>query len=266
MNRRRLRLAAMTVGGLILLAALPVGGLYLGRRIEWFDIDRVAVSGASLIPADEIVRHGGITSGQSLFDDSDPWEAAIRRHPVIEEVRISRRFPSTLEIQVREKGAIALLAGEMLALATSDGEILPVDPAEATRDLPIAVVEAPDSMRAPMEQRLLAETGRLAELDPELVSAISELRLLAREPEVVRLQHQAGEILLPMGASPVRLAELRSVLADLGRMSAAAVVRPVSSSVGASPTSEPAALPAPVIDLRFDGQVVVRHPLPREIS
>jgi hypothetical protein len=143
--------------------------------------------------------------------------------------------------------------------------VLPVDPASAARNLPIAIVEASDSARPQIEQRLLAETGRLAQLDPELVSAISELRVRAAEPEVIRLQHPAGEILLPMGAQPVRLAELRSVLADIARMSASAVVRPVSSSPD-TPASLAAARPAPVIDLRFDGQVVVRHPLPRENS
>lgn len=265
MNRSRLRMIALTIGGITLLAGLPVGALHLGRRISWFDIDRVVVTGADLIPADEVVRQSGISTDQSLFDDSAPWLEALRGHPVIEDVRISRRLPSTVEIHIREKTAVALLAGETLALATGEGEVLPVDPASAARNLPIAIVEAPDSARPQIEQRLLAETGRLAQLDPELVSAISELRVRAAEPEVIRLQHPAGEILLPMGAQPVRLAELRSVLADIARMSASAVVRPVSSSPD-TPASLAAARPAPVIDLRFDGQVVVRHPLPRENS
>ncbi len=266
MTRRRLRLFAISLGTLTLLAALPLGALYLGRRIAWFDIDRVEVSGASLITPDAILRQSGITPGQSMFDDSDTWEEALRRHPVVVEVRISRRFPSTLEVQVLEKDAVALLAGEVLALATREGEVLPVDPAAAPRDLPIVIVEAADSIRAELERRLLAETGRLAELDPELVSALSMLRLTAAEPQVVQLQHAAGEILLPLGASALRLAELRSVLADLAMESASAVVRPSGSSTMASSGGDLPAGSPPVIDLRFEGQVVVRHPLPREIS
>jgi cell division septal protein FtsQ len=101
-NRSRLRMIALTIGGITLLAGLPVGALHLGRRISWFDIDRVVVTGADLIPADEVVRQSGISTDQSLFDDSAPWLEALRGHPVIEDVRISRRLPSTVEIHIRE--------------------------------------------------------------------------------------------------------------------------------------------------------------------
>lgn len=265
MNRKRLRTIAIALGAVLLLGGLPVGVIYLGRRIAWFDIDRVVINGAHLVSPQEILDFSGIDRGGSLFDDSDPWESAILRHPVVSDARISRRFPSTLEIQLQEKVAVAYLAGDVLTLATSSGELLPVDPTSVPENLPIVAVEAPDSLAAELAARLLEETGRLTELDPQFVSAISQLWLRAEAPEVMHLHHTAGEILLPIGSPAVRLAELRSVLADLSK---AGTVRNAASVSASTPESQEAAglRRPPVIDLRFDGQVVVRHPLPREIS
>lgn len=265
MNRKRFRTIVIAIGALLVVTALPVGVLYLGRRIAWFDIDRVEVTGAHLVSARQVIEASGIRRGGSLFDDSDPWEEAIRRHPVIVDARISRRFPSTLEIQIQEKVAVALVAGDVLTLATSNGEILPVDPTTVPEDLPIVAVEADDSTEARYIRRVLAETGRLTELDPQLVSAISEVRLNADEPETMHLHHEAGEILLPLGFPGLRLAELRSVLADLSRSHEAADPAIATLSTSRSKETADSGRP-PVIDLRFEGQVVVRHPLPEEIS
>lgn len=265
MDRRRVRTIAIALAAVLVLGALPVGLLYLGRRIAWFDIDRIVINGAHLVTPQEIVEVSGVQLGASLFDDSDPWEEAIRRHPVIADARVSRRFPSTLEIQLREKVAVGLLAADVLTLATSSGELLPVDPTAAPENLPIIAVDAPDSLAAGLAARILAETGRLTELDPQLVSAISEVRVEAGDPDVMRLHHASGEILLPLGSPAVRLAELRSVLADLSKVrTATAAVAVVASEEQQEKTAGPSR--PPVIDLRFDGQVVVRHLLPREIS
>ena len=95
MNRKGLRTIAIALGALLLLGALPVGVIYLGRRVDWFDIDRVVINGAHLISPQELIDFSGIDRDDSLFDDSGPWLEAILGHPVVSEARLSRRFPST---------------------------------------------------------------------------------------------------------------------------------------------------------------------------
>lgn len=239
--------------GAVLALSTPLWGSYLGRRIPWFEVERVEVAGARLLAPHVLLEVSGIRAGQNILDDSAPWEAALRSHPVVTDVRITRRPPATLRIRVQEKQPIALVGDDVLALATAAGEILPIDPTSARVDLPIVRGSLDDPKQAASVRRVLAETARLGRSDPRVLADVSEIGLVSREEEMLHLIHPVGDILLPFGATESRLAELRAVLADLSRRQPldAGSTRPVRR---------------PTLDLRFEGQVVVRYPLPRERS
>ncbi|HEX6909621.1 MAG TPA: FtsQ-type POTRA domain-containing protein [Longimicrobium sp.] len=244
MNRRRaLRLAGF---GVIAAAAAssPLWGPRTLRRVPLFDADRVEVAGTRMLAPHEVVAASGIRIGASVWTDPAAWEAALRRHPVIASAEVERRLPATLRIRITEKRPAALVQAGTLRPATAEGELLPVDPARVTVDLPLAG-SAPDTahrVRDRASLRLLAEAGRLADADPMLMARVSEVRAGPDGALRLALAHPAAEVLLPAGAAEPRLTQLRAALDDVGRR-----IPPGGRAT---------------VDARFADQVVVRLPRP----
>ena len=239
--RRALLLRGLPAAVLLLLVG--AGAHYAPRalrRLDFFTVRRVEISGTHLLAPHQVLAASGVRPGQNLWDDPSAWVAALRAQPAIAAVHISRRLPHTLRIRVEEKRAVALVEAGVLTPVTASGQLLPVDPARAGVDLPLlrgAWAGLGDARR----RLLLGVADRLGRADPGLCAEVSEIR--AGGAGVVILRHRLGEILLPADADATRLAELHAVLADLARR------------LPATPA------PAHVrVDLRFAGQVVVRLP------
>ena len=243
--RRKLRLGALAVAG-VAAAASPFWGPRVLRELSWFSVERVEISGTRLLAPHQVLEAAHIPVGENVWDDLGRLESAIRTHPAIASVAVSRDLPHTLRIRVEEKRAIAYVEMAALAPITAAGELLPVDPARARLDLPVirgAWSKVPPALR----RGLLAETERISQADPALLAHVSEIRGQNGRLEVLVLSHPLAEILLPVGADLTRLAQLRAVLADLERR------MPSTDATGA------ATAPARV-DLRFQEQIVVRLP------
>ncbi|CAN5841854.1 hypothetical protein BH23GEM6_BH23GEM6_09680 [soil metagenome] len=211
-------------------------------RITWFDVQRVEVAGNRYLAPHDVLSASGVRAGQSVWDDAAAWETALRAHPGIEEARVVRRLPATLRVRIQEKRPVAYVLDRSLLPATAAGEIFPVDPSSAALDLPIVHGPWTESVGAVQTRAILTEVGRLEDLDPGLLADVSEIRAASGQPAVLVLSHRLGEILLPMGVSSGRLAELRAVLLDLDR-------RGSERSESRRPTQ---------VDVRYEAQIVVR--------
>lgn len=242
------------LAAVILLATTsPLWGARIGRHIAWLSVERVEVTGTRLLAPEEVIAVAGIEPGQPLLQEPDLWIDALRQHPVIADVSVTRWPPRTLRIHVIEKLPVALVSDGTLRLATASGEILPVDPHAAPLDLPIVHGSFQDSASAAAAHATLAETDRLTVLAPALMRQVSEIRAEPGEDSVLRLSHAAAEILVPAGAPLLRLEELKIVLADLERRFPAS-------------DAEDTRRHRHHVDLRFDDQVVVRPSNPDERS
>lgn len=252
-RQRRYGLAiALGASGLLVLSA-PVWGTHLGQRLDWFDVNRVEISGATLIAPHEVLRTSGIRSGNSILDEREAWETALEAHPVIAEAAVSWRLPNTLRVRVVEERPVALVGSDALEPATAAGTILPLDPIAVPLDLPIVPGSPDDPESGADVRKALAEVGRLSDLDPELISDVSEIRISRSAPGSLLLIHEVGEILIPMNLPESRLDQLHAVVADV-----ASRFRPAAGG-----SMSPQWLR---IDLRFEDQIVVRHSSARELS
>src|SRR5690606_28125580 len=120
-------------------------------------------------------------------------------HPMVASATIARIPPGTVRLIVTEKSPVALVQEDALGLATTTGEILPLDPTLHALDLPIVRGTRADSASAAVLQRLLTETQRLVTLDPLLMAEISEIDTFSADPDALVLLHPDAKIVLPFG-------------------------------------------------------------------
>lgn len=229
--------------GLVALSA-PLWGPLLLREVPWFRVRHVEVSGTRLLAPHAVLAASGIDRAQNVWDDDAGWESRLRAHPAIAAAEVTRRLPGTLRVRIEEKRPVAYVEAGTLEPATAAGEILPLDPTRAPVDLPIIRAAWANDQAA--VRRILAEMGRLTELDPGLIADVSEVRPAKEGKGVLILSHPVAEIVIPPGSTAERLAQLRAVLADVERRLGGAA-------------RDSTAAPARV-DLRYRDQIVVRLP------
>lgn len=228
---RRLSLLVLVVSML----AAPFWAPHALRRIDWFKVDRVSISGVSLLDPYAVLVTSGITDSHNIWDNLETWEARLLGHPGIAGAEIERHLPETLHIRIQEKLPVAYVEMGTLKAATGSGELLPIDPTATPVDLPIVRAKSWETKLA-----LLRETERLSRLDPGLLARVSEI---TRGPDgglLLRLAIPRTEVLLPTGADLYRLRQLQIVLAELDQ------------------TSGDAGAQRHRVDLRFADQIVVR--------
>ena len=245
MRRRTRRIAAAAI--LAAAAGSPFWGPPLLRRTPGFDTRRVEVSGTRLLAPHEVLAASGVKMGDNVWSDPAAWEAALRRHPVVAEAEVTRRLPGTLRIRVTEKRPAALVQAGTLRPVTAEGQVLPVDPARVPLDLPLLRApvrpDARGQITAAPVRALLAEAGRLGDLEPALMARVSEVRPEPSGALRLVLTAPAAEVILPAGANEARLVRLRAALADLERR-----IPPDSTRRRTR------------VDARWEDQIVVRIP------
>lgn len=133
---RRPRLArAIRVGfGVIFLVGLTTavafGARHLATTSDRFALEQLVVSGSTRFSEPELCKLMALELGDNLFAVDLPGaERRLAEHPWIESVRLHRKLPSTLEIELVEYRAKALaLLGDQLYLVTELGHpIVPFD-------------------------------------------------------------------------------------------------------------------------------------------
>jgi cell division septal protein FtsQ len=206
-------------------------------------LKHVRVEGLHYLDADRVIRIAGLTIGQDLFKvDFARARQALLLEPRIADVRLSHIWPRSLEIQVTERTPVMLVQHGVPWEIDSAGVLLPplADGVEA--DVPM--IAGPHFDRWPAGTRVrtgevdraLAWVRALSDRDLQLGSQLSEVD--ASDPDLTVLTLLSGtRVLSPAWPLDLRqISALRVALADLRQR-------------GES---------AREIDIRFDGQIVVR--------
>ena len=163
--RWKLALAAVAV---VLVAASPLWGPLLLRRLAFFRVRRVEIVGAHYIPPGDILGRLGVDTLASVWDPTSPLERRVAAHPEVERATVQRRLPGTLVVHVTERTPVALVPTPRgLVAYDARGVALPIDLARTPVDAPVTVVVEPTVFR------LLADLRRR---DPALYERVSEIR------------------------------------------------------------------------------------------
>ena len=200
--KRRLLLGALAVA---LLVAIGAGGRILLKKLAFFSVRRIELVGAHYLTAAQVAGALNLPPRASVFDATDPLARRVAMLPGVLDVKISRRLPGALRVQVREAEPVGLAdRGGRLVLLDSAGTVLPFDPTTPAADLPLA---EPDSAVA----GLLA---RLKEGDPDLFARVQRAQRLRQD---VALELEAGRLLFRAGASSDEIRDLATVAEVLAR-------------------------------------------------
>lgn len=214
---------------LIVLAIVAVGvpvAVFFGYRhvvsTPYFSLDDVQVRGLQNLSEAEVLTHAGVRRGANAFDiEPKRVELQLETMPWIRDARVTKRLPRTLEIEIDERVAAAVLVdGGTYTLIDDRGEpFKQIDDADRVDDLlelPLIsglsrseakagngqelVLEALDVVRIAREQQL-------PELSEIHIDPVMGLSIVPTDSGI--------EIRLGRGKYKQRLERLRSVFAAL---------------------------------------------------
>lgn len=231
MTRRTRRRAAVLVLAAVAGAGSPAWAPPLLRTLPAFQVDEVRVTGLRHLEAGEVRDRAAIPPEASVWDDPARWEARVREHRLVEEVRVARRGWGTLEIQVSETRPVALVIVEgTLRPVDVEGTVLPLDPTRHRMDLPVirGELEIRDGrIHSRMGRRELEAVAELARSDSAFLARVSEVQALPGGHMRMWMMGQAPveRVLLPVEAPSRALERVEIALGVAGRPVRAADAR-----------------------------------------
>jgi hypothetical protein len=235
----------------ILLATVALPGLWTGAdrateavaSLDTFRVTDVEVRGLRYLPRDEALGLLAVDAQTSVWADVDFVAEELRGHGLVREVRVRRRVPGTLIVEVSERRPVALVPTPTLEPVDADGVRLPLDPARHRLDLPVMeITERPvrgARLLPDRGRRLAAVVGRLQEADTAFLQRVSEVYWAGESTVVARWSEPRVDFYLRPDTSPRRLREGFAALGD-------ALLREEEA-------------PPTLVDLRYADQVVVRR-------
>jgi len=155
-----------------------------------FVLKAVKIYGNRYVSKSEIFEKVRFNYSENIFKiDIDKIEEIILEHPMIEQVRISRFYPSILKVKVKEYDVLAGVAGSEIAAISIGGFLIHDYNPEVIYDLPIitGIHFYRDSLniRQPQNPELLNTAIKilrtLKQKDPILFNEISELNFNSKK-------------------------------------------------------------------------------------
>jgi len=248
---RRARPRKRKIGRRILLCGMLVGAAVFGfqkaysmaTHLSLFRLREVAIRGNRVVSEDRIRSLAQLVVERNIFE-ADLAEAATRilREPMVKAVRLSRKLPDRIEISIKEREPIALLARERLYGVDRERVLLPSFPPDSMPDLPIFTSIGRDTTKpGGVLQSVRLKEGielldEIRKRDPGLITVISEIHLGSREGLTLYLINGGMNVKWGRGDFGRKIATLRAALNQI-------------PSTRRFPR---------VLDMRFEGQVVAR--------
>lgn len=141
----RLRRPVELIARAVLVLVVGVGAVALGRLVERhvrtspaFAVETIALDGHVRLSREDILERAGLALGQNVFEMApEEAERRLNEHPWIADAQVRRRLPSSYEIDVRERRAVALLVLGEVFLVGEDGAVFKRAEENDPIDLPV---------------------------------------------------------------------------------------------------------------------------------
>lgn len=162
---------------IIIFILLMAGGIIFALVSPIFNIQEIDVINNSNVPSDTIISLSGLSKDTNMFKFLKlVVENKIKENPYIEDVKIRRKMPNTIEIEVTERTPeYSIQVLESYAYINEQGYILEVLP--ENKGLPIII-----GVKTPEED--LIAGNRLNEDDLEKLEDVIRIKNLAKKYEI----------------------------------------------------------------------------------
>jgi len=220
---------------LVLLGACAVWGTHSAA----FRLREVTVTGEHHLTAAEVERLAGLSHETNVFWTSPgALVRRLERNSWVASAEISRSFPSTLRITVRERTPVAVLPGRQKQVVAADGVVLEPASRTAVATLPLIVAGGravgPQSAGVAPETRLAL--GAVGALDPSVRRQVATVSVGAGPVIDVVLKLRSGTVVRfgddALAGEKARV--LRAMLAWAGRHDVRAALIDVESPMSPS--------------------------------
>jgi cell division protein FtsQ len=211
------------IGALLALAALIVAlaGIGLLAASPLAAVRSVDISGGSSLSRDELLSLAGIGEATNwlAFDAAQAAERLVS-HPRIAQASVRKGFFGALSIELAEREPVALVyargaSGRQEAhCVDAEGVVFaPLSARPAARELPVISGIEIRGLRYGMRlgdgmKPLLASLAALASSSPELLKAVSEIRLVAKDGSPAEAILYPANYRVPVRIKPALSAEL----------------------------------------------------------
>jgi cell division protein FtsQ len=218
----------VAVGAVAVVVVLfaPLWGPRVLAQLAYFRVRRVEIVGARFVQPSDILGRLHVDTLSSVWQSVAPLEDRIASHPGVRSVRVGRRLPGTLVVEITERWPVALVPTPSgLVPIDERGAALPIDLTRTTVDAPIMAYR---------DARLFRLLGRLRAEAPDVYARVSEVGRTAGDEVWLRISSVPVRAMADVSVE--RLAEVGLVEQDLARRR----------------------LRAAEIDLRYRDQVIAR--------
>lgn len=187
-KKRRRRRGRGSLGPLMRLLSVALTAVVIVVALTlFFKVDQVIVSGSSRYPREEIIALSEVQSGDNLIL-LNKYSIAQRIYtgcPYITNVRINRKLPDTLSIEVTETEAVlALENGGAWWLLSKDGKVLDTTDAESAQGYLLLRGITPQGVTVGQKLMLSEDEALTGERLFELINALAERGMLAQTEAV----------------------------------------------------------------------------------
>ena len=204
-RRRRLLVAAGVIGVALIFAPFWVPRVL--AELAYFRVRRVEIVGAHFVQPSDILGRLHVDTLSSVWAPAGPLEDRIASHPGVRSVRVGRRLPGTLLVEITERWPVALVPTPTgLVPIDERGAALPIDPARTAVDAPIMAYR---------DAALFRLLGELRAKAPELYERVSEVGRAGGDEVWLRISSVPVRAMADVSVE--RLAELGPVEQDLAR-------------------------------------------------
>lgn len=166
----------------ILLVLLVV---FILLESSFFEVKKITVIGNSQLTEQEIIQLSCFSKGDNIFKiDTEDAIKNIELAPLVKGVRIKRKLPSTIEINIDERRAAGLLAtGGGFLVVDDEGIYLRVGKI-GSAEVPVITgleIEIPELGQPVKADGIGLALGIIGDIEPGYLSMISEIHMAAKQ-------------------------------------------------------------------------------------
>lgn len=195
----------------------------------WFNLNEIVLSGDGNLSLNEVIKLSPIVLGTNIFRiDTGKIENDIKEDLTLSWVKVTRKLPDKIEIQLQRKKPIFLINLDRLYGLTRGKEIIPLKGSNGKLNLPILSgiylnrINFYREVDTPEIQRAVDFYQAVLEADSTFLDKISELNLSSQENLVLYLLPSGLRVMMGKDHYKSRIARLMAILEtedDLERFS-----------------------------------------------